>query len=117
MREVGFDQEERIFVVIVGRREKYCGKMALSVGGEGVWRPQGVWMFYGLIHGRGGKVCTFHTGFSTFPLFSVDLRKSWMVVYSYLALMLALMSLMISATSGLVFISFSTRSMECMTVA
>lgn len=36
--------------------------------------------------------------------------------YSYRALMLALMSLMTSATSGFAFISFSTRSMECMTV-
>ena len=38
------------------------------------------------------------------------------VDYSYRALMLALMSLMTSATSGLVLMSFSIRSMECMTV-
>ena len=36
--------------------------------------------------------------------------------YSYRALMLALMSLMTSATSGLCLTSFSTRSMECITV-
>ena len=35
---------------------------------------------------------------------------------SYRALMLAFRSLMISATSGLLLMSFSTRSMECMTV-
>ena len=72
--DVWVKKERRgLFVVIVGRREKECGKRVVSLGLHGIARPQAVWMGERIVHWSVGKGEIFHRVLYTYPRLAVDL--------------------------------------------